>query len=115
MSKAISKRLQAPVGVKLDDDKAERVRRSHDERIKELQHVPVVMGRLFQVQLEEGKETPIAHRLGRRAVALPSAPRGGAVAGNLSEIISDRYDPREFTVLRADNWMATVTVDVWIF
>jgi hypothetical protein len=111
-------RLIPPTAVRLDDDKAERVRRNHDERIRELQAVPVVRGNLIKgIELADATTTPISHGLGRRATVFvsPAQATSGATTGRIREIRSADYDQRKFVVLQADGWGETVTVDLWVF
>lgn len=113
----MSRRLHAPVNVRLADDAAERVRLSHESRIREIQSVPIVQGRIFRdVVLAAGVVTPVAHGLGRRAAIFLSPPRGLITGvGCVQEIRSGVHEPTQFVVLQADGWGATVTVDVWAF
>ena len=70
------RRFVPPAVGKLADPDAEKVRGNHAERIRELQGVPVVGGRLIEsIELTAGKLTPIPHGLGRRAKLLLSPPR----------------------------------------
>jgi hypothetical protein len=71
------KRFKPPVATKLGDKDADRVRQNHDDRIREIQGVPIVGGRLFRdIELEANVETPISHCLGRKATILVSPLRG---------------------------------------
>jgi hypothetical protein len=71
------KRFKPPATGKLADKEAEQVRQNHDLRIRELQNIPVVGGKLIKdIELESDVLTPVAHGLGRRATVLLSPPRG---------------------------------------
>lgn len=113
----MTRRFQAPAAVRLADESAERVRRSHDERIRELQAVRIAQGApIKDVELEDGVETPIAHGLGRRAMYSHTAPRGASTVGMITDARDDaRFDPDKYVVLKADGYGATVTVDLWVF
>ncbi len=72
-----TKRFKPPATAKLVDKDADLVRQSHDQRIRELQGVPVVGGKLIKdIELEADTPTPVAHGLGRRATVMLSPPRG---------------------------------------
>lgn len=73
----MTKRFKPPAPGKLPDETAERIRRVQDERVKELQAVPIVGGKLVKdIVLEPGVETAVAHGLGRRASIIASPARG---------------------------------------
>ena len=100
--------------ITLKDADADRVRRSHADAIRELQQAPAAREVFLQdKQLADATPTPIAHGLGRvpRHVSV-SVPRGAASAGYINEIRSSAYDRSQYIVLQADDYGATVTVDV---
>lgn len=103
------RRLQHSVPVKLTDPDAERARDNHAQRIREIQSVPVLGGRLIKdVVLENGVDTPVAHGLGRKATVLISPPRGTNMTG---EII---IPAAEMQPTSAANWFApNGTADYW--
>lgn len=98
----------------LSDDTAERVRRNHAEAIRELQLQPLVGAVVSaNVELQDGIETPVAHRLGRIPQWVrESCPRGAATAGYVEVIANNTYDRTKYVVLKATGWGATITVDV---
>lgn len=112
-----SRRLQAPIKIKLTDSAAEIVRRSHDQCIREIQAVPIVGGKIIRdILLAADVDTPISHGLGRRATLIPSAPRNfSGVVGVLVEVLSSDHDPTLYTVLRAAGFSVDVTIDAWVF
>ena len=114
----MTKRFQPPAAVKLADPDAERVRQVTDQRIRELQSVPVVQGRLVtSIELPDGVNVPIAHGLGRKAHLFISPPQfsGSATTGRIREVRSGAFDASKYVVLRASGWSETITVDVWVF
>lgn len=101
------------VDARLPEATAERVRQSHRDAIKELQSEPLIGTRVIRdVELANATETPIAHRLGRRAVVLVSPPRGASSTGRIEEVRSSTYDPTKYVVLEANGHGATITVDL---
>lgn len=99
---------------RLDD--AERVRRSHAEAIVELQRVPLVGAIILaSIELEDGAETPIAHRLGRvPRFVTASLVRGAVTTGRIDDIRTTSYDRSRFLVLQANGYGATITVDLMV-
>lgn len=112
------KRLRTLVSIRLADADAERVRRSHEEAIHELQDAAVMRGTIVRdVELPDGQLVFVPHGLGRRATAWPSAPRASlaATTGRIREIRDATVvDRTRFVGLKAQGWGETVTVDVWI-
>ncbi len=112
--------LRPPVTARLADGDAERVRRSHDEKIREIQALPAASMRVIpEVQLADATETPVAHGLGRKPSWVhPSCPRGigGAIGttGRIVEIRSGTYDRTKVVVLKADGWVGPIMVDVMV-
>lgn len=117
------RKFRASLPVSLSDETAERARRNHDERISELQDVPIVRGRLFrEIELPNATDAPIHHGLGRIATVIPGAPYSkdgaestGGILRDRTRLTTDKYDPRNYAVLRASGWSTTMYVDVWIF
>lgn len=105
------------VGAKLGDQEAERVRRNHEERIGQLQKVPIIGGtELLDQELPDGVDVYIAHGLGRRARCFVSPPRGGSTSGSINDrTVAIGADRARYVVLRADDWGSTVKVDIWIW
>lgn len=115
------RRLQAPVSLHVEDPALERVRRNHDERIRELQAQPIVGGKLVKdIELPDGSDVFVSHGFGRVAYFFLSPPRYTHAAttgrihdrrlGNFAE-----YDPRNSLCLRANGWGGTIYVDAWLF
>jgi hypothetical protein len=97
--------------IKLDDDKAERVRRNHHDAIKEQQRIVVSSDNVVTATLREGQETSVPHKLGRAPVAFFYSPiRGAVAAGRIDEVpISDQS---KHIVLRAIGFGADITLKV---
>ncbi len=108
--------LSAPHTPELDDDKAELVRLEHERKLVELQKLPAAALTVIpNVTLADGVATPIAHRLGRRAVCWHSPPRGAASTGRIEELrTAGSVDPTKFVVLSATGWGASIVVDVFV-
>ena len=107
------RRYIAPVSAKLADQDAERVRRSHEAAILELQKASASSVIIPDVQLEDGIERPIPHRLGRvPKFVRESCPRNASSTGRVEEVRSGSYDRAQVVVLMATGWGATITVDV---
>ncbi len=107
--------LSAPHTPELED-KAELVRREHERKIVELQGLPAAALTVIpNVTLADGVTTPIAHRLGRRALCWHSPPRGAASTGRIEELrATGSADPAKFVVLKATGWGASIVVDVFV-
>lgn len=103
-----------PITPGLDDEKAERVRREHERAIMNLQQLPAVALKvLSNVQLADGKATPVAHGLGRvPTFATFSFPRGAASTGRIDEVRDGSLDRSRYLILKATGWGATITIDV---
>jgi hypothetical protein len=105
-------RLAAPITPRLEGD-AERVRRAHDQAIREMQQLPAAATRIIaDVDLADGVTTQIAHGLGRAPkIILHSPPRGPVTSGRIEEV-RDGIDRTKYVALAANGFGATVTVDV---
>src|SRR4051812_47181094 len=113
--------MKAVLSKQLADRDADQVRRSHADAIRELQVAPASSMRVLRdVQLPNGVEVPIAHKLGRApAWVKESAPRGAATTGLVRDMGSVTaagvpIDRAQRIVLRADGYGATITVDVMV-
>lgn len=97
----------------LDDQDIERVRQMQHNAIRELQRKAEDVEITEGVLLADGEETIVPHGLGRapRFVTV-SVPRGAAAAGYVNEVRSDSHDRTKYVVLQADDYGATITVDV---
>ncbi len=107
--------LPAPVG-------GQDAQKNTDDRIDELQKVEIVRGRLYRDrELPAATDVPIHHALGRVPVVLigvPYSKAGTPTAGFIRDRtrgVSDKFDPKEYVVLRADDYGVTMYVDLWIF
>lgn len=99
--------------IKLDDEKAERVRRNTQDAIAELQRLRAAFTTLAKnVVLADGVATPVPHRLGRPAFAVCSPPRGAVSTGRIEEVRDGNHDRDMYVVLKASDWGASITVDV---
>ena len=118
----MSRRFHPPARLKLDDETAEQVRRSHDEAIRELQGISLLRGKAIPgVELPDAKLVAVPHGLGRIARVLWSPPyslSGTPATGHIrdrSREFASRYDPAQYLVLQADNWGVTMYVDLWVY
>ncbi len=118
------RRFIPPVSARLPDEASDRVRRNHDERITELQKVPITGGLLVRgVKLPDATDVPIHHDLGRRAVVIPSvlyagddtAVTTGGILRDRTPFTSSKYDGKKYAVIRASGWGTTMYGDFWIF
>lgn len=105
--------FRQPLPIKLDDEKSERVRRSHAECIAELQKLPSSsIETLEGISLVDGVATPIAHRLGRKPRMIwTSPPQNATSTGRIEEIRSGSFDRTQVIVLKATDWGATILID----
>lgn len=103
-----------PEPLELEDERAERVRRSHAAAIVELQGLPAASQRVVpNVRLKDGVATAINHRLDRAPVFVGvSVPRGAVSAGFIVEVRGGNIEPTKQLVLTASGYGATITVDV---
>lgn len=107
-----------PISLRLDDDASERVRRSHEVAIQELQSQPFTGAVIIPVVLKDGVATTIAHTLGRPPVFVrESAPRGSGgatplTAGLVEEVRTAGQDRSKVVVLIASGYGQAITVDV---
>ncbi len=100
-----------PLSIALKDEDADRVRRSHAQAIEELQRLQPTF---VTVELEDGKPTSVKHGRGRIPKFVgTSAVRGAVSAGYINEIRSG-VDRTKTVVLQADDYGATVTVEVMV-
>lgn len=100
--------------IRFADQDQERWRRNVEAQVRELQTVPAAsLVVLSGVELADGIETKIAHRLGRRPVlTFPSFVRGAITTGRIDE--GDSADPTKYLVLTANGWGATITIDIGV-
>lgn len=100
--------------IKLDDLKAEQVRKEHHDAITAMQKSPIVSTVHVQdVSLANGIATPVPHTLGRipKMVKI-GAPRGAAAAGYITEVRDGSVDRSKYVNLQANGFGATVVVDL---
>lgn len=105
--------MKRPIGIRLEDVNAERVRQSHHDAITELQAQPSTGERTIAgIELADSVATPIAHGLGRAPTFFSLTPPQGATA--TGRIIETRtgVDRTKFIVLTATGWGATITQDM---
>lgn len=101
------------LAIKLADDQAERVRRSHHDAIGELQRGPFAGARIIKdVELVDGVQRTVPHGFGRPVVVLISPPRGAVTSGRVDEIRDAANDRSKYVTLVANDYGATVTVDL---
>lgn len=104
-----------PLQLKLEQDDAERVRRSHHDAIVDLQDAPGYGARVIAgVELADGVERAVSHKLGRAPIFVrESCPRGAVTTGRVEEIRTTS-DRSLIVVLKATGWGGTITVDVMV-
>lgn len=121
VKKARSSQVLRGTAVKLSDPDAERARRSLDDRVQVIQKAAVLNGKLFEnVRLPNSQDVPIRHGLGRKGIVLMGPPRasGSATTGRIREVgnqLKAQFDPKEYTVLKANGWGETIYLDIWVF
>lgn len=103
-----------PLPLKLDDEKAERVRRSTHDAITEIQGLPAVSLKVIRgVTLADGVVTQVAHGLGREPLWFScSPPRNASATGRIMDYRSGTIDRSKFLGIQASGYGATITVDV---
>jgi hypothetical protein len=103
-----------PEPLELEDERSERVRRSHAAAIVELQGLPCATQRVVSnVQLANNVPKVVNHKLGRSpSFVSTSVPRGATSAGFIVEVRGGNIDPTKSVVLTASGFGATITVDV---
>jgi hypothetical protein len=108
--------LSTPIGPRVADEQVDRVLREHARLIGQLAALPITALRIVpDVQLADGVETPVAHGMGRAPRwVMPSCARGGSTAGEVLEVRSGSVDRREYVVLKAIGYGATITVDLLV-
>ncbi len=120
----MGRRFIPPISARLVEQESDRVRRNHDERIAELQKVPIVGGTLIKgIKLPNATSVPVHHGLGHVASVFlgapypedPSAVTTGGIIRQLTRSSTDKWDPRHYAVLRASGWGTTMYVDAWVF
>lgn len=101
-----------PLDIVLGDEDAERTRRNHDQRIRQLASRPAfALTVLGEFALADGVATSISHKLGRiPAQVILSPPRGAVSAGYTEEL--HEGDRTKSIKLKANGWGATVYVTV---
>lgn len=106
-------RLTPAVTTRLKDEAAEQVRRNHEQRISELAGSPLAGAVVLEIELPNGTDVTVAHRLGRRPRGVwVAAVRGAVTAGQVIEVSGT--DPDRIVVLRATGYGATVTAAVLV-
>lgn len=114
----MSRLQRRAIAPRLADESAERARRAHEDRLNELQSLPLANSRVIKdVTLASGTNTPVPHGMGRRVSVLCSPPRGGSSTGRIQEVrtLGATYDPRHYVVMLATGWGASIDVDLVVF
>lgn len=110
--------IRPAIAPRLDDRKVDDVTRDHAAKINELASLPAATMRVIpDVELADGIETPVAHKLGRVPTFVrESAPRGAIAAGRIDEVRDPAVtvDRSKYVVLKASGWGATITIDVQV-
>lgn len=109
----MSRPFRQLTGKRLADPEVEQSRRETHEAIVELQrHANTATLVIANVELADGVATRIQHGLGRAPrIVKVSVPRGALAAGYINEIRGGT-DRAKLITLQADDYGATVTVDV---
>jgi hypothetical protein len=93
----------------------ERIRRNIVEALKELQQLPLAIGKpILGIKLEDGKETPIPHGLGRPAIVFLTPARAATPTGQIIEICDGGPDRNKYFVLKAIGWGTTITINALV-
>lgn len=101
-----------PLPIKLADEDAERVRRSHHEAIASTQSRVEAPRIVRNVSLADGIPTTFSHGLGKvPSLVTLSVLRGAVSAGFIVETI-DGVDRSRFVVLTASGYGATISLDL---
>lgn len=119
-------RFSKPHEARLEDAKAEAVRKSADVRIAELQNQVLAMpvAKVFaDIQLPNGTSVVVNHNLGREPAMVWVSPIrsvtpggiGSPTPGEVAEIRGPTVNRRQAIVLIAGGFGATVVVDVAVF
>lgn len=107
----------APLEYRLADPKADEMARDHAKRLREMQDAPAINARVFRdIELPDGEDVHIKHGFGVvPSMVTVSVPRGAiTAAGWIEEVASGSTDRRNAVVLQANDYGATVTVNVEI-
>lgn len=111
-----------PVSPRLPDEIAERVRRSHHEKIVELQAtIGAGLKIIPAISIADNITVPVQHGLGRApkwvGISLPRNAAGGALptTGQVSEIRDTTHDLASIVQVWAKGWGATVLVDLLVY
>jgi hypothetical protein len=102
--------------IELEDERAERARRSHASAITELQTGPLAGAKVIAgISLPDGELRTVAHKLGRapRWVGV-SVVRGASTAGVITETRGGQYNASQLLALTASGYGATITVDLLV-
>lgn len=106
--------LTAPIAPQVADPDVERVVRELRAKVVELQRLPLAGAVIVKgVELEDGVPRAVPHRLGRPFVTFfHSPPRSPSTSGRIEDVRSSSFDAKQFVVLEANGFGATITVDV---
>jgi hypothetical protein len=116
----VSRRFLQTLALRVADAITDKVLRSHRDCILELQGVPILRGKLIRnIALPDAAEVVVSHGLGHRAALFLAIPRRGDFSptpGTLFDIThlrTSKVDPNESSVLTANDYGGTITVDLW--
>jgi len=114
------RRLIPSIPARLPEATAERVRRNHDERLREIQALPLVQGKLLKhILLTNNATTTIAHGMGRPVSCFVSPPHRPSGSGGsdmrIMRIKTAAVDESTSLQLYAGDWGGDVYVDIWVF
>ena len=108
--------LKAPLSIRLADQDPDRVIRDLQQKIRELQALPLTSARVIQVvTLADSALTPVRHGLGRIPIWVrESTVRGATSSGRIVETRDGTLDRTQFVALTATGWGATITIDLLV-
>lgn len=105
------------------DAVTDQVLRNVQDRIDELQGIPLLGGRSIRgIELPDATPVPVRHGLGRIPTVLISPPyfkatpaATGHVRDRTRGSLSAQFDPSLYVVLYAEDWGITAYVDLWVY
>lgn len=119
-------RLRGPITPRLIEPGTDRVARNHEQRLREIQSIPIVGGKLIKgVLLPDNAVTAVPHGFGRPVSVFVSPPRKRSLAATPDCRIlrvdgsaddPGTTDPSQYVLLIAAGYGGGgVTVDLWVF
>ena len=108
------KQIKTPTQPRHEDPKIDRALTDHKATIDKIAEQPGVgLAVLSDVELLDGIETPVPHKLGKAPSAVTvTAVRGALLVGSVSDVRTGTYDRAQYVTLKASGYGATITVDV---